>query len=83
MHYRKAQDRKEEISEKIRLFYVALTRAKEKMIILADLNGEEFNSKNEDGVLEDNIRLKYRSFLDIIQSVQRELGGYVKTIKDI
>ena len=74
---------KEEISEKIRLFYVALTRAKEKMIILADLNGEEFNSKNEDGVLEDNIRLKYRSFLDIIQSVQKELSDYVKTIKDI
>ena len=35
----------EEISEKIRLFYVALTRAKEKMIILADMNGEKYGKK--------------------------------------
>ena len=74
---------KEEISEKIRLFYVALTRAKEKMIILADLNGEEFNNKNDDGVLEDTIRLKYRSFLDIIMSIQKELSNYITKIDDI
>ena len=74
---------KEEISEKIRLFYVALTRAKEKMIILADLNGEEFNNKNDDGVLEDSIRLKYRSFLDIIMSIQKELSNYITKIDDI
>ena len=62
---------------------MALTRAKEKMIILADLNGEAYGTKNEEGVLEDTIRLKYRSFLDIIMSVQKELNKYVTKIDNI
>ena len=74
---------KEEISEKIRLFYVALTRAKEKMILLADLNGDTYNSKDEDGVLENSIRLKYRSFQDIIMSIEEELKKYVTKIDNI
>ena len=53
---------KEEISEKIRLFYVAVTRAKEKMIfVLPD---------KEEIVLNDNSRLKFRSFSDMINSVK-------------
>jgi len=74
---------KEEISEKIRLFYVALTRAKEKMIILCDLNGEETKNKNDSGVIEDIVRLRYRSFSDIIMSIQDELSDYVTNIEDI
>ena len=74
---------KEEISEKIRLFYVALTRAKEKMIILCDLNGEETKNKNDSGVIEDIVRLRYRSFGDIIMSIQDELSDYVTNIDDI
>ena len=73
----KSKTIKEEISEKIRLFYVALTRAKEKMIILADLNGLDYNSKNENGLVTDNIRINYRSFLDIIISIQDELKDYI------
>ena len=68
---------KEEISEKIRLLYVALTRAKEKMIIIADLNGEEYNSKKENGIIDNIIRLRYRSFLDIIISVKGYLKEYI------
>ena len=57
---------KEEISEKIRLFYVALTRCREKMIIVTSLNKE----KNGYGSLVPvNMRLKYRSFLDILNSI--------------
>ena len=74
---------KEEISEKIRLFYVALTRAKEKMILLCDLNGEETKNKNDSGVIEDIVRLRYRSFSDIIMSIQDELSEYVTNINDI
>ena len=74
---------KEEISEKIRLFYVALTRAKEKMIILCDLNGEEYSNFNESGLVEDIIRLRYRSFSDIIMSIQSKLSNYVTNITDI
>ena len=74
---------KEEISERIRLFYVALTRAKEKMIILADLNGEKYGNKDENGVLDINTRLSYRSFLDMIISVKKELTNYVTKIEKI
>ena len=61
---------KEEISEKIRLFYVALTRAKEKMILVVDLSG---NKKVSD-------RLKYRSFKDIILSIKEEFEDYITNI---
>jgi ATP-dependent exoDNAse (exonuclease V) beta subunit (contains helicase and exonuclease domains) len=61
----------EEISEKIRLFYVALTRAKEKMIFI--LPKEDLNPADDDMV---NIllRKKYKSFSSIIYS----LSGNIK-----
>ena len=71
---------KEEISEKIRLFYVALTRAKEKMIIVCDINEDKDYSKKENGVINDNIRLKYRSFKDIILSIKENLNNYIKNV---
>ena len=61
---------KEEISEKIRLFYVALTRAKEKMILVTDLNQ---GKKNKD-------RIKYRSFKDIMLSVIDNFNDYITNI---
>ena len=57
---------KEEISEKIRLFYVALTRCREKMIILAPLSQD---NETYHSLVPDTKRLKYRSFLDIINSL--------------
>ena len=55
----------DEISEKLRLFYVALTRAREKMIIVAHLNLESLSYK-DGGIISDEIRIKYRSFLDFL-----------------
>lgn len=58
---------KEEVSEKIRLFYVALTRCREKMIIVGSFNK---NSNNKYDKLVPVIdRIKYRSFLDILNSI--------------
>lgn len=57
---------KEEISEKIRLFYVALTRCREKMIIVTSLN-QDIEGYNR--LVPDIVRMKYRSFLDIINSI--------------
>ena len=57
---------KEEISEKIRLFYVALTRCREKMIIVTSLNKERSGYGR---LVPTNKRLKYRSFLDILNSI--------------
>ncbi len=67
----------EEISEKIRLFYVALTRAKEKIILIASLN-EESNLIGK--IVDNNIRLKYSSFLDILNSIKPKLIKYIHYI---
>ena len=66
---------KEEISEKIRLFYVALTRAKEKMIMVMPYS--EINSFNKELVLKNDIKEQYRSFLDIINSIKNRLEKYL------
>ncbi len=66
---------KEEISEKIRLFYVALTRAKEKMIFVTNLKEDDNCSE-----LNDYIKIKYRSFLDILQSIYPTIKDYIKKI---
>ena len=64
----------EEISEKIRLFYVALTRCKEKMIVVADI-------KDDDVVeLTDAFKENYRSFLDILNSVRDKIDDYVTIV---
>ena len=71
---------KEEISERIRLFYVALTRAKEKMILLCDMNGDEENNNYNNGIVKDEIRSSYRSFQDILSSISFSLKEYIKNI---
>lgn len=65
---------KEEISEKIRLFYVALTRCKEKMIVVCNL------SSDDNLELNNNIKEKYRSFLDILNSIKDKLEDYIVDI---
>ena len=56
------------ISERLRLLYVALTRAKEKIIVVTSLDEEKKNP------------LKYNSFLDIFNSVSNNLDEYVNNI---
>lgn len=65
---------KEEISEKIRLFYVGLTRAREKMIIVTSLKYNEMP-------LTDLVKFNYRSFLDILNSVYQVLEPYIKDVE--
>jgi len=69
---------KEEIAEKIRLFYVAMTRCKEKMILVTSLTDKEKNKVNK--IVEDNIRLKYKSFLDILNSIKENIKEYIVDI---
>ena len=71
----------EEVSEKIRLFYVALTRAKETMILLTPKIEEEINDLDENNTIDITIRRKYRSFSDIMNSVKHNLIKYYKEIK--
>lgn len=57
----------EEVSEKIRLFYVALTRAKEKMIFF--LPFQELETGSEE-LISTTKRKKYRSFAHILNSLK-------------
>ncbi len=68
---------KEEISEKIRLLYVALTRAQEKMIMVVPTFKKESFQK---GAISKEVGYKYRSFHDIMGSIIINLGKYVKNI---
>lgn len=70
---------KEEISEKIRLFYVALTRAREKMIMIKPVNEKESNYSNVT-VLDNDIKNKYRSLADMLDSIEFRISSKYKTI---
>ena len=70
----------EEISEKIRLFYVALTRAKEKMIMLLPKQDTIDIHKENNGVIDNSVRFRYRSFADILYSVKKYLKNYYKEL---
>ena len=69
---------KENISERIRLFYVSLTRCKEKMIILADLNKNDTTFIKD--IVNDDERLNYKSFNDILLSIKENIKPYVKDV---
>lgn len=66
----------EDISERIRLLYVALTRAKEKMIMVVNLSDKDIE-------LNLNTKLEYNSFLSIIESIKNNLGDKIVNIDNI
>lgn len=69
---------KEEISEKIRLFYVALTRAREKMIIVIPTS-DDYPSTNALS-LPISIKEEYRSLKDIMDSIYYNISDKYTTI---
>lgn len=68
---------KEEISEKIRLFYVALTRCKEKIIFVGDI--EELNEQVR--LDEYSKRLDQKSFLELISSLGEKIILNIKNLE--
>ena len=70
-------ENKKGISEKIRLFYVALTRAKEKIILVCPLDKEK---EGYTTLVPDNIRLNYNRISDMLESIIPSLLPYVKDI---
>ena len=66
---------KEDIGERIRLLYVALTRAREKMVIVIPEQEEE---KEVTDVLPVYERINYNSFISIIKSIYSNLLPYIK-----
>lgn len=69
----------ENISERIRLLYVALTRAKEKMIFVLPQNKNDGELSIGD-VIDNNIRSKYSSFASIMYSLEQITKSYYKNI---
>ena len=70
---------KEEISEKIRLFYVALTRAREKMILINPISSKE-SDYSKYTVLPNMLKLKYRSIADMVNSIEFRINDKYKNI---
>ena len=69
----------ENISERIRLLYVALTRAKEKMIFILPQNKKEENNVLGE-VVDQTIRKKYNSFASIMYSLEPVTRKYYTNI---
>jgi ATP-dependent helicase/nuclease subunit A len=67
---------KAEIAEHIRLFYVALTRARDKMIFVTSLK-DNLTAYKVAGVIDNDTRLKYNSFNDILSSLVPYLKSYI------
>lgn len=65
----------EEISERIRLFYVALTRAKEQIIIVTPTLAESYKEDNKPVPLADC--LGFKSFFGILSSLKYSLENYI------
>ena len=63
-----------DIGEKIRLFYVALTRAKEKMILVSSFN-ESLISDEE--IISDNSKTSINNFSDILSLIKNDLEQYI------
>ena len=76
----KIKSRREDISERIRLFYVALTRAKEKMIMVLPKKEDE---SIETSIVSNVIRDKYISFDSIMESIRFILEEYTENIEGI
>jgi len=72
-----SKENRESISEKIRLFYVALTRAREKIVIVCPLDKEKdgYNS-----IVPIDVRLNYNRISDMLQSILPVIESYIKDI---
>ena len=74
----KNNTKKEEISERIRLLYVAVTRAKEKMIFVIPKIEEENEVLDIVPYYE---RIKYSKFLDIFKSIYSNIINFNKDVE--
>lgn len=66
------EKKRNEISERIRLFYVALTRAQEHLVLFLDEKDikENYNLADAEGYIDEVIRMKYMRYTDLISSTK-------------
>lgn len=70
----------DEISEKLRLFYVALTRAKEKMIMVTSLKEDIIDIYDENELVDYLTRSSYNSFTSILNSCHKYITPFIKNV---
>ena len=71
---------KEEIGERMRLFYVALSRAREKMIIVLPYKDTMKLEKDENGVIDENRRISFNKLSDFVYSIKDYLSDYFSSV---
>ena len=69
-----------EISERMRLFYVALTRAREKITIVLPYSDTKKYPLNDDGVIDEIYRTKINKLSDYIYYIKDYLNSYFTLI---
>ena len=72
-----SKENRNSISEKIRLFYVALTRAREKIIMVCPINKEK---EGYTSLVPKSVRLNYSRISDMLDSILPVLKTYIKDI---
>lgn len=72
----KYENHKEDVGEKIRLFYVALTRAKEKLVLVTSL----CDSKTNLSTVKETDKLNFKNFYNMLEAIKGKLMPYVKHI---
>ena len=69
-----------EVSEKIRLFYVAITRAREKFFIVLPGKDVKESFKNNDGIIEIEMRKRVNKLSDFVYLIKPHMEKYFKTV---
>jgi len=72
-----SEENRKNLSERIRLFYVALTRTKEKMIIVSPI---DYEVEGYTSLVPTNVRLSYNKLSYIINSINKVLDPYIKEV---
>ncbi len=72
----KEEENRQALSEKIRLFYVAVTRAKEKLILINKFN----KNISPETSLNEHCLLQLRTISDILTIIRYKINKYVRTI---
>lgn len=71
---------KEDISEKLRLLYVALTRTEEKMILVCPIEDQTEGNVVRKEMVPDLTRMEYSCFKDMLDSVYEDISDFVSDL---
>ncbi len=79
---KRTKEREAEVSERLRLLYVAMTRAKESLTVIAGTDPEKDVSvaRDEAGRIERFTRRSANSFADILRAVKDDVAGCVRQV---